>query len=79
MEASSDPIKGRTFSIDLSSDGAARLREAVKQKLAEFMGSYTDDVLAEYVAVLVCHGKQQDQAKRDLDAFLGDHSGAFVA
>lgn len=79
MEASSDLLKGRTFSIDLSSDGAARLREAVKQKLAEFMGSYTDDVLAEYVAVLVCHGKQQDQAKRDLDAFLGDHSGAFVA
>lgn len=78
METSSDPLKGKIFSIDLSSDGAARLREAVKQKLEDFMG-YTDDVLAEYVAVLVCHGKQQDQAKRDLDAFLGNHSGAFVA
>lgn len=78
MEASSDLLKGKTFSIDLSSDGAARLREAVKQKLEDFMG-YTDDVLAEYVAVLVCHGKQQDQAKKDLDAFLGNHSGAFVA
>eukprot|EP01018_Ginkgo_biloba_P033105 Gb_00579 [translate_table: standard] len=79
MEGASDPSKGRTFSIDLSSEGAARLREAVKQKLSEFMGSYTDDVLAEYVAVLVCHGKHQDQAKKDLDAFLGDHSSAFVA
>lgn len=45
METSSDLLKGKTFSIDLSSDGAARLREAVKQKLEDFMG-YTDDVLA---------------------------------
>ncbi|KAH9303333.1 hypothetical protein KI387_014916, partial [Taxus chinensis] len=80
MEGSlSNPLKGRTFSIELSSDGAAHLREVIKEKLSEFMGSYTDDVLAEYVVVLVCHGKHQDQAKKDLDAFLGDHSSAFVA
>ncbi|GLJ23624.1 hypothetical protein SUGI_0447400 [Cryptomeria japonica] len=80
MEGSSgDPLKGRTFAIELTSDGAARLREVIKQKLADFMGSYTDDVLAEYVVVLVCHGKHQDQAKKDLNAFLGDHSSAFVA
>ena len=45
MEASLDLLSGRTFSINISNDGAAHLREAVKQKLTVFMGSYTDDVL----------------------------------
>ena len=45
MEASLDPLSGRRFSINISNDGVARLREVVKKKLAVFMGSYTDDVL----------------------------------
>ena len=45
MEASLDPLSGRTFSINISNDGVACFREAIKQKLTVFMGSYTYDVL----------------------------------
>ncbi|KAG6545041.1 hypothetical protein Mapa_013735 [Marchantia paleacea] len=68
-----------TFQLNVSSLGAIKLKDAVKTKLSEFMGSYTDDVLAEYVVVLVGHGKRQSQAIADLEAFLGDQSKAFVS
>ncbi|KAL3698830.1 hypothetical protein R1sor_012906 [Riccia sorocarpa] len=68
-----------TFQLSISSLGAVKLKDAVKAKLSEFMGSYTDDVLAEYVVVLVGHGKRQSQAIADLEAFLGDQSKTFVA
>ena len=35
-----------TFSLDVGGDGAASLRTTIMKKLSEFMGSYTDDVLA---------------------------------
>eukprot|EP00252_Welwitschia_mirabilis_P024169 TRINITY_DN7063_c0_g1_i1.p1 TRINITY_DN7063_c0_g1~~TRINITY_DN7063_c0_g1_i1.p1 ORF type:complete len:771 (+),score=174.18 TRINITY_DN7063_c0_g1_i1:327-2639(+) len=69
---------GLCFSINSASEGAKRLQDAVKEKLPQFMG-YSDDVLAEYVCFLVCHGKQKEQAEKDLDAFLGDQSNAFVS
>ncbi|KAJ7540901.1 hypothetical protein O6H91_10G035400 [Diphasiastrum complanatum] len=68
-----------TFPFDVSGPGADRLRLAVKAKLTEFLEIYTDDVLAEYVVVLVGHGKQQAQATADLEAFLGDQTESFVA
>ena len=41
-------VDGRdlTFSLDVGGDGAASLRTTIMKKLSEFMGSYTDDVLA---------------------------------
>lgn len=69
---------GLTFSLDVGGDGATALRNTIMNKLSDFMGSYTDDVLAEYVVVLVSHGKQQAQAVKDLEAFLGDQSESFV-
>jgi hypothetical protein len=66
------------FTLDVSSEEAAELRAAVKTKLSELIGNDTDDVLVEYVVVLVSHGKQQSQAIVDLEAFLGDESTAFV-
>ncbi|XP_057851807.1 uncharacterized protein LOC131061992 isoform X2 [Cryptomeria japonica] len=68
-----------SFSIAINTPQAAKLRDVVHQKLSEFMGDYPDMVLAEYVVVLVCNGKHQLQAMEDLDAFLGDESGPFVA
>eukprot|EP01018_Ginkgo_biloba_P026780 Gb_38286 [translate_table: standard] len=41
--------------------------------------SYFLHLFNEYVVVLVCNGKHQIQARNDLDAFLGDESGAFVS
>ncbi|CAL9050581.1 unnamed protein product [Musa banksii] len=73
---SSEP---RSFKMDRRSPEASALRDAVSRKLLEFLGSYSDDVLTEYIIVLVCNGKHQNQARDDLEAFLGNESEKFVA
>ncbi|CAL9755435.1 unnamed protein product [Musa acuminata subsp. burmannicoides] len=73
---SSEP---RSFKMDRRSPEASALRDAVSGKLLEFLGSYSDDVLTEYIIVLVCNGKHQNQARDDLEAFLGNESEKFVA
>lgn len=35
----------RTFKVNFSSEGVTKLREAIEEKLKEFMGDYTDDTL----------------------------------
>ncbi|KAL4198271.1 hypothetical protein AMTRI_Chr03g139370 [Amborella trichopoda] len=69
----------RVFRVNFTGDGAARLREKVKDKLKEFMGSYTDDTLVEYVIVLLRNGRQKEEAKKELNVFLGDDSESFVS
>ncbi|XP_042500105.1 uncharacterized protein LOC122078255 isoform X2 [Macadamia integrifolia] len=70
----------RTFRVNnFSGDGAARLRERVMDKLKEFMGDYTDDILVEYVIVLLRNGKHKDEARNELNVFLGDDSDSFVS
>jgi hypothetical protein len=48
-------MDGVKFTLDLSSGGAAKLRESVKEKLSEYIGNYTDDVLV--VGFLSLHTK----------------------
>lgn len=43
-----------TFQLNVSSLGAIKLKDAVKAKLSEFMGSYTDDVLAVSCVLFYC-------------------------
>ncbi|KQJ82018.1 hypothetical protein BRADI_5g04860v3 [Brachypodium distachyon] len=69
----------RSFRMDRLSPAAAALRSAVADVLPRFLGSYSDDTLAEYIVILVCNGKHQYQARDDLEAFLGDDSAKFVA
>ncbi|KAL3815062.1 hypothetical protein ACJIZ3_016330 [Penstemon smallii] len=69
----------RTFRANFSTEGVARLRERVNVKLKEFMGDYTDDTLVEYVIVLLKNGRRKDEARSELNVFLGDDSDAFVA
>uniref|UniRef100_A0A0D9W3E0 RRM domain-containing protein n=1 Tax=Leersia perrieri TaxID=77586 RepID=A0A0D9W3E0_9ORYZ len=69
----------RSFRMDRRSPAAAALREAVSDVLPRFLGSYTDEILAEYIVILVCNGKHQYQARDDLEAFLGDDSAKFVS
>lgn len=40
-----DRADDRTFKVNFSSEGAAKLKDTVKEKLKEFMGDYTDDTL----------------------------------
>ncbi|KAJ1409754.1 PWI domain, partial [Sesbania bispinosa] len=76
---SGDRSDHRTFKANFTVDGAAVLRERVNEKLKEFMGDYTDDTLVEYVIVLLRNGKSKDQAKNELNVFLGDDSDSFVS
>ncbi|XP_072992125.1 uncharacterized protein [Typha latifolia] len=69
----------RTFRANFTTEGVAKLRERVKEKLKEFMGDYTDDTLVEYVVVLLRNGRRKDEARKELNVFLGDDSIAFVS
>ncbi|KAF3773524.1 Polyadenylate-binding protein 2-A [Nymphaea thermarum] len=57
---------GRTIRYDFSREGEGRLKDEVEAKLLEFTG-YTDDVLADYVIVLVKNGKRKEVAEQDLN------------
>ncbi|XP_042515849.1 uncharacterized protein LOC122090077 [Macadamia integrifolia] len=74
-----DLVDDRTFRVNFSGEGAAMLRERVKDKLKEFMGDYTDDILVEYVIVLLRNGKHKDEAQNELNVFLGDDTDSFVS
>ncbi|KAL3615368.1 hypothetical protein CASFOL_041029 [Castilleja foliolosa] len=70
----------RTFRVNaFTGDGVKRLREAINEKLKEFMGDYTDDTLVEYVIVLLKNGRSRVEAKSELNVFLGDDSDSFVS
>ncbi|CAI0428062.1 unnamed protein product [Linum tenue] len=74
-----DRVDDRTFRVNFSEDGVGKLRERVREKLKEFMGDYTDDTLVEYVIVLLRNGRRKEEAKTELNVFLGDDSDSFVS
>ncbi|GJV98986.1 nucleotide-binding alpha-beta plait domain-containing protein [Tanacetum coccineum] len=76
MDSGDDDLK---FRIIFSGDGAGKLRERVSDKLKEFMGEYTDDTLVEYVIVLLKNGRRKEEARNELNVFLGDDSDSFVS
>ncbi|OIT37250.1 PREDICTED: uncharacterized protein LOC109241047 [Nicotiana attenuata] len=77
---SGDGEDDRTFRVNnFTAEGFAKLRERVKDKLKEFMGDYTDDTLVEYVIVLLKNGRQKEEARNELNVFLGEDSDSFVA
>ncbi|EPS58395.1 hypothetical protein M569_16419, partial [Genlisea aurea] len=69
----------QAFRVKFSNEGVSRLREVVREKLKEVMGDYTDDTLVEYVIVLLKNRRRKDEAKNELDVFLGDDSSNFVS
>uniref|UniRef100_A0A6V7QX72 RRM domain-containing protein n=1 Tax=Ananas comosus var. bracteatus TaxID=296719 RepID=A0A6V7QX72_ANACO len=69
----------RTFRVNFTTEGLAKLRDRVKEKLKEYMGDYTDDTLVEYVVVLLRNGRSKDEARKELHVFLGDDSVSFVS
>ncbi|XP_068637396.1 uncharacterized protein [Aristolochia californica] len=69
----------RSFKLDRKSSQASKLKQTVVEKLIEFPGNDSGNVLAEYIVVLVCNGKNQNEARDDLEAFLGYQSGKFVS
>ncbi|GKV37754.1 hypothetical protein SLEP1_g45744 [Rubroshorea leprosula] len=71
--------KPKSFKIHRKSSLASKLKSSISAQLLRFLGHYSDDVLAEYITVLVCNGKHQYQARDDLEAFLGERSGEFVS
>ncbi|GMH20605.1 hypothetical protein Nepgr_022446 [Nepenthes gracilis] len=75
---SNNRVDDRTFRVNFSGGGVEKLRELLNDKLEEFMGEYTDGTLVEYVIVLLRNGRSKDEAKSELDVFLGDDSDSFV-
>lgn len=49
---SMDGGEDRTFKVNFTGEGAAKLRETVKEKLKEYMGDYTDDTLVVLLPIL---------------------------
>lgn len=45
MDVDDGSGESRAFGVNFSSEGVAKLREEVNEKLKEFMGEYTDDTL----------------------------------
>ncbi|XP_030552194.1 uncharacterized protein LOC115756515 isoform X1 [Rhodamnia argentea] len=76
---SMDRLDDRTFNVNFSGEGAALLWDTVKLKLKEFMPDYADDTLVEYVVVLLRNGRRKDEARNELDVFLGDDSDSFIS
>ncbi|XVF73644.1 hypothetical protein PTKIN_Ptkin12aG0218700 [Pterospermum kingtungense] len=74
-----DRLDNLTFKFNFSGEGASKLRERVLDKLKEFMGDNTDDALVDYVIVLLRNGRRKDEAKNELNVFLGDDSDSFVS
>ncbi|XP_042469388.1 uncharacterized protein LOC122052063 [Zingiber officinale] len=69
----------RTFKVSFSQDGLSRLHAKVMEKLKEFMGDYTDGTLVDYVVVLLRNGRSKDEARKELNVFLGDDSDTFIS
>ncbi|GAB2238086.1 hypothetical protein Droror1_Dr00015988 [Drosera rotundifolia] len=74
----SSGVDDRTFRAIFGEEGVRKLRATLLEKLKEFMGEYTDDTLVEYVIVLLRNGRRKDEAKNELDVFLGDSTDFFV-
>lgn len=79
MAAADGGEEGRSFRVNFTADGVGKLRERVREKLREFMGDYTDDTLVEYVVVLLRNGRRKDEARNELNVFLGDDCVSFVS
>lgn len=66
-----------SFKLKRKSALASKLKSSISKHLRH---SYSHDhVLAEYITVLVCNGKNQEQARHDLEAFLGQRTQEFVS
>lgn len=66
-----------SFKLNRKSAVASKLKSSISKHLRH---SYSHDhVLAEYITVLVCNGKNQEQARHDLEAFLGQRTQEFVS
>ncbi|KAL3575822.1 hypothetical protein D5086_023923 [Populus alba] len=66
-----------SFKLKRKSAVASKLKSSISIHLRH---SYSHDhVLAEYITVLVCNGKNQEQARHDLEAFLGQRTQEFVS
>ncbi|KEH19064.1 RNA-binding (RRM/RBD/RNP motif) family protein [Medicago truncatula] len=73
-----DRSDNRSFQTNFTDEGIAVLTETLNEKLKELMGD-TDEILVNYVIVLLKNGKAKNQAKNDLNLFLGDDSDSFVS
>ncbi|XP_062109957.1 uncharacterized protein LOC133821822 [Humulus lupulus] len=68
-----------SFKIRRESPLISTLKSSISTMLLDFFAEFTDEILSEYITVMICNGKDQYQARDDLEAFLGDKSAEFVS
>ncbi|KAL5708590.1 hypothetical protein ACHQM5_019370 [Ranunculus cassubicifolius] len=71
--------KPSSFNLDKNSTFATNLKATITDKLTHYLADYSDDVLAKYIVVLICNGKDQHETRHELEAFLGKESKEFVS
>ncbi|KAL0721980.1 hypothetical protein Bca4012_036579 [Brassica carinata] len=72
-------VEGLTFPKWRESESASRLKRIISDMLSLFSEQHSDDdILTEYITVIVCNGKSQRQSQDYLEAFLGEQSGEFA-
>eukprot|EP00276_Gloeochaete_wittrockiana_P007337 CAMPEP_0184659984 /NCGR_PEP_ID=MMETSP0308-20130426/31978_1 /TAXON_ID=38269 /ORGANISM="Gloeochaete witrockiana, Strain SAG 46.84" /LENGTH=205 /DNA_ID=CAMNT_0027100247 /DNA_START=36 /DNA_END=650 /DNA_ORIENTATION=- len=57
--------------LKLEGNSTRIVQQIIKDKLMELIPSYSDDVLPEYIVVMIANNKTGTQVCADLDAFLG--------
>eukprot|EP00123_Amoebidium_parasiticum_P016732 comp23563_c0_seq1/m.39835 comp23563_c0_seq1/g.39835 ORF comp23563_c0_seq1/g.39835 comp23563_c0_seq1/m.39835 type:complete len:342 (-) comp23563_c0_seq1:176-1201(-) len=62
---------------ELTEDSLEVVREAIVEKLKE-IDAYTDDVLPQYILVMVKNRKSSDEIREQLDMFLAENTDSFV-
>ncbi|KNA24718.1 hypothetical protein SOVF_013390 [Spinacia oleracea] len=69
----------KSFKLSRKSDFASKLKPLILHKLNQYGFDYSDGVLAEYITILVCNGKNQNHVRDGLQAFLGIRTEEFVS
>ncbi|GLE02904.1 hypothetical protein PINS_up011768 [Pythium insidiosum] len=68
------------FGLPLTKELKDSIQERTRQQLSEMLGVEVDNVMAEYVVVMIGNNKSMSQIAHDLVDFIGDeHAQQFVA
>ncbi|KAF4355080.1 hypothetical protein G4B88_004292 [Cannabis sativa] len=68
-----------SFKLRRKSSLISNLKSSISTTLLDFYAEFADEILAEYITVMICNGKDQFQARDDLEPFLGNRSAEFVS
>lgn len=67
------------MNLDAKSESGSLLQSNIKTELRKYLGkAYNDDVLPEYIVVMLAHNNTEDAVTESLNAFLDANSRTFT-